>query len=127
MFIWGDESNYEYRAINAGFIPRLITSAIHYHPFDRQIKFKTAFGRKIAVPNEDWKLYCLIRNRVYNSKIKRNKPQTRELATSISKIVLLKSIYGNFNLNQALLQRSDQQIKNIWESPFSCSFRNKLL
>ena len=38
MFIWGDEKEYTARAIQAGFKPMTITSAIHYHPKEKAIK-----------------------------------------------------------------------------------------
>ena len=69
MFIWGDEINYDLRAVRAGYIPILIKEAKHLHPKDRQIKFKTWANRSVTVPREDWKLYCLVRNRIYNTKI----------------------------------------------------------
>ena len=38
MFIWGDEKEYTARAINAGYTPVTITSAIHYHPKEKAVK-----------------------------------------------------------------------------------------
>lgn len=65
MFIWGDENNYHLRAINSGFIPYTILSAIHYHPIDR-VQYRRCLGRVIPVTDVDWKLYCCVRNYTYN-------------------------------------------------------------
>lgn len=72
MFIWGDETNYHYRAIEAGFVPVTDIMAIHYHPVDRQVRDSLPGGREVIVTNQDWKLYCLLRNTVYNMKFEMN-------------------------------------------------------
>ena len=36
LFIWGDEINYQLRCIEKGFVPAVVTDAIHIHPADRQ-------------------------------------------------------------------------------------------
>lgn len=68
MFIWGDEINYQIRAEKAHFYPITVTSAIHYHPVDRQIGIRNQSTLNvIVIPiKPDWKLYCAIRNRIYN-------------------------------------------------------------
>lgn len=68
MFIWGDEINYQLRAENAGFHRMTTIKAIHYHPIDRQkgICNKDTLNVTIVPIDTDWKLYCAIRNRVYN-------------------------------------------------------------
>lgn len=66
MFIWGDEANYHWRCKENGFSAAVVVDAIHVHPADRQQQ-ETVFGkRKIVVPKQDWKLYCYIRNMMYN-------------------------------------------------------------
>lgn len=66
MFIWGDEMNYHQRCINNGFPPAVVVNAIHVHPADRQPQ-KVVYGSlRIVVPDEDWKLYCYVRNRMFN-------------------------------------------------------------
>lgn len=75
MFIWGDEMNYEQRCLMAGYYPIIIIKAIHLHPKNRRVNLPTWGGRRIAVPNEDWKLYCFIRNKVFNVYITNNKYQ----------------------------------------------------
>ena len=66
MFIWGDEINYGLRCIKAGFPPAMDVRAIHVHPRNRQ-PFEPFIGQsQIIVPKDDWKLYCLIRNHIYN-------------------------------------------------------------
>lgn len=72
MFIWGDETNYHYRAIQAGFVPVTDVMAKHYHPVDRQVRDLMPGGREVIVTNQDWKLYCLLRNTVYNMKFEMN-------------------------------------------------------
>lgn len=66
MFIWGDEVNYHLRAKQKGFIAYTIMKAIHYHPLNRQ-EYGLYLG-KILVTNirEDWKVYCYVRNHIYN-------------------------------------------------------------
>lgn len=68
MFIWGDEINYQLRAEKAGFHRMTTIKAIHYHPVDRQkgICNKDTLNVTIVPIDADWKLYCAIRNRVYN-------------------------------------------------------------
>lgn len=68
MFIWGDEINYQLRAENAGFKRMTCVKAIHYHPIDRQIvvKNENTMNVYIVLVEANWKLYCAIRNRVYN-------------------------------------------------------------
>lgn len=66
MFIWGDEANYHWRCKEKGFASAVVVDAIHVHPADRQQQ-ETIFGkRKIVVPAQDWKLYCYMRNMLYN-------------------------------------------------------------
>lgn len=72
MFIWGDENNYHYRAKKMGYIPVTVLAAIHRHPQDRQIKVNGPLGSQVIVFNQKWKLFCFIRNKVYNSFIKYN-------------------------------------------------------
>lgn len=66
MFIWGDEANYHWRCVNNGFVPAVVVDAIHVHPADRQQQEVILRNRKIVVPAQDWKLYCYIRNTIYN-------------------------------------------------------------
>lgn len=66
MFIWGDEQNYMLRSINNKFTLVIISNAIHFHPKNRQQKEHVIFNREIIVTNINWKLFCLIRNTVYN-------------------------------------------------------------
>ncbi len=71
MFIWGDEINYQLRAEKAGFHRMTTIKAIHYHPLDRQhsICNKDTLNVVIVPVESDWKLYCAIRNRVYNMRL----------------------------------------------------------
>lgn len=69
MFIWGDEINYDARSAKAGYRPIIIIKALHFHPQNRQIKYKSWLGHSIALPEQDWKLYCYARNRVFNSRV----------------------------------------------------------
>jgi rhamnopyranosyl-N-acetylglucosaminyl-diphospho-decaprenol beta-1,3/1,4-galactofuranosyltransferase len=66
MFIWGDENNYHHRAQRANYISYTILNAIHYHPLNRQ-EYGSYLGT-IIVTNitADWKLYCYLRNFIYN-------------------------------------------------------------
>lgn len=68
MFIWGDEINYQLRAEKAGFHRMTSIKAIHYHPLDRQVSLcnKDTLNVTIIPIETDWKLYCAIRNKIYN-------------------------------------------------------------
>lgn len=66
MFIWGDEVNYNLRCVAHGFIPAVVVNAIHVHPADRQMPQLIVGNRKVTVPPQDWKLYCYVRNKMYN-------------------------------------------------------------
>lgn len=69
MFIWGDEVEYQVRAQVAGFRPKIILDAIHYHPKDRQTVYRDFLGKKsIHWSDIPWKQYCLIRNFAYRAK-----------------------------------------------------------
>lgn len=68
MFIWGDEINYDQRARKAGFEPVMVVNAIHKHPLNRQRYVKYFRHHLMTVPESDWKLFCYVRNRTYNSK-----------------------------------------------------------
>ena len=75
MFIWGDEINYHLRAKNAGSLSVTIVNAIHYHPLSRgeSICNNQTLGVTLILDNKAWKLYCAIRNRVYNLHLMYNK------------------------------------------------------
>lgn len=66
MFIWGDENNYHHRAKRANYKSYTILKAIHYHPLNRQ-EYDSYFGIGfVSNLTADWKLYCYLRNLVYN-------------------------------------------------------------
>lgn len=69
MFIWGDEINYDNRAKKAGIYPTMVVNAIHRHPLNRQRYVKYLGKRMMVVPEQDWKLFCYMRNRTYNAKL----------------------------------------------------------
>lgn len=69
MFIWGDEINYHLRAKKAGFLPVTVVNAIHYHPQflpSEMICNEHTLGVPILIYEKDWKMYCVLRNRIYN-------------------------------------------------------------
>ena len=68
MFIWGDEKNFHARALKAGFIPVTVLAAIHYHPKNRQDIVLSFNKYPIILPDNDWKLYCYVRNLIYNNR-----------------------------------------------------------
>lgn len=69
MFIWGDEINYDMRARRAGFQPVMVTNAIHRHPLNRQPYVRYFGHHMMVVPEQDWKLFCYLRNKTYNAKL----------------------------------------------------------
>lgn len=78
MFIWGDEINYDNRARQAGFQPVMVTNAIHRHPLNRQ-RYVKYFGKHMmVVPEQDWKLFCYVRNSIYNTKTFRGSSACRK-------------------------------------------------
>lgn len=76
MFIWGDEVNYHWRCKDNGFDPAVVIDAIHVHPADRQPQMTILRKYKVVVPPQDWKLYCYVRNKIYNIQ---TSPSYREL------------------------------------------------
>ena len=75
MFIWGDEINYHLRSISAGYTPVTVLDAIHFHPIDRVVGHKDESNKNIFIitDQKDWKLYCALRNQIYNLHIVYNK------------------------------------------------------
>lgn len=75
MFIWGDEINYHLRAKKAGFLPITVVNSIHYHPINRVVGYKDESNKNIfiIVDQKDWKLYCALRNQIYNLHLIYNK------------------------------------------------------
>jgi rhamnopyranosyl-N-acetylglucosaminyl-diphospho-decaprenol beta-1,3/1,4-galactofuranosyltransferase len=69
MFIWGDEINYDKRARKAGFQPVMVVNAIHRHPLNRQMTVNYLGQRTMTTSDKDWKLFCYIRNKIYNAKM----------------------------------------------------------
>lgn len=67
MFIWGDEINYDLRARKYGFMPVVVTDAIHRHPLNRQRYVRYLGQHLMVVPEQDWKLFCYLRNKTYNA------------------------------------------------------------
>lgn len=67
MFIWGDENEYEARAIKNGFEPMTILTAKHFHPKDRLVLFPDFLGRKniVFVASSPLRCYCKYRNTSY--------------------------------------------------------------
>lgn len=68
MFIWGDEINYDLRAKKAGFHPIMVANAIHRHPLNRQMYVQYFRNHSMVASDKDWKLFCYLRNRTYNSR-----------------------------------------------------------
>lgn len=68
MFIWGDEANYHWRCVENGHNPELVVDAVHVHPADRQVQETIIRNHNIVVPTPNWKLYCYVRNWMYNIK-----------------------------------------------------------
>lgn len=65
LFIWGDEANYHMRAQEEGLIPHMIMTAIHYHPKEKTLLYKSITRDVIYVDNK-LKTYCYHRNLIYN-------------------------------------------------------------
>lgn len=65
MFIWGDENEYQQRALYAGMKIATVKDALHFHPENR-VKFKMIFGRlKVNLPEGELRQYCYFRNYTY--------------------------------------------------------------
>ena len=93
MFLWGDEINYGLRCIKGGFAPALVVDAIHFHPQNRQQKVKV-LGKQITLASQDWKLYLLIRNTIYNVTTLSRK---RHIAKVVVQELFYYSIYYMFH------------------------------
>lgn len=66
MFIWGDEKEYQQRAISNGFYPVTIAKARHKHPKDRMEYQKDFMGRNtIVYVGSKLRNYCFYRNQAY--------------------------------------------------------------
>lgn len=66
LFIWGDENEYQLRAVSHGYNPVIIINAVHYHPKDRQEYQKDFLGRDVIVDvSSKLRNYCFYRNRIY--------------------------------------------------------------
>lgn len=67
MFIWGDEENYNMRAVEGGFKPVTVIQAVHKHPANRVMVGRSLFGQ-IDIAPQMWRCYCRYRNMMYNHK-----------------------------------------------------------
>lgn len=69
MFIWGDEVEYQQRAISKGFEPITVIAALHYHPQDRLVLYKDFLGNpSIIYVESELRRYCKYRNTAYSLK-----------------------------------------------------------
>ena len=93
MFIWGDEANYHWRCKENGFASAVVVDAIHVHPADRQQQEVILRDHKIVVPTQDWKLYCFMRNMLYNI---RTLHLFRHPLWYVSQLVLYYFVYFTF-------------------------------
>lgn len=104
MFIWGDEINYHLRSKNAGFHPVTVINAIHFHPLIRKsiICNSNSLNVPIAIIDKDWKLYCYIRNKIYNLHLIYNNyvafKKTRELYRAYKNYYHSMNDYSHDNL-----------------------------
>jgi len=65
MFIWGDENEYQQRALQAGMKIATVKDAFHFHPENR-VKYKIIFGKfKVNLPEGELRQYCYFRNYTY--------------------------------------------------------------
>lgn len=66
LFIWGDEENYHFRALKAGFHPVTVLRALHRHPANKSVMVQSVGDRQIVFVPQKWKAYCHYRNRIFN-------------------------------------------------------------
>lgn len=69
MFIWGDEINYNIRVRQTGFVPAMVTDAVFKHPMNRQLLDTYLGNRTCVVSESNLKLFCMLRNMIYNYRI----------------------------------------------------------
>lgn len=69
MFIWGDEANYHLRAKDSGSLPYMIMNALHFHPKEKTLLYKSITRDVIYIENK-LKTYCFHRNIIYNNKMR---------------------------------------------------------
>jgi rhamnopyranosyl-N-acetylglucosaminyl-diphospho-decaprenol beta-1,3/1,4-galactofuranosyltransferase len=66
LFIWGDEVEYQYRAIVSGHGVATVVDSIHYHPKSKVESVPILGGRyRLNYQHSELKNYCDIRNRAY--------------------------------------------------------------
>lgn len=65
MYIWGDEENYNARAVKAGYRPVTVIAAVHRHPANRVETARSLLG-PVDIAPQMWRCYCRYRNAMYN-------------------------------------------------------------
>jgi len=67
MFIWGDDTEYVFRAIKKGFKLKLVINAKFYHPPIKASVYRILFGKVSLTLSDEWgKNYFSFRNKSYN-------------------------------------------------------------
>jgi len=67
MFIWGDDYEYQYRCIRAGYTPVTVLDAKFYHPEDKASHYRIFWGLvPVNYSESRLRFTCLIRNSTYN-------------------------------------------------------------
>lgn len=67
MFIWGDDYEYQYRCIRAGYVPLTVLNAKFYHPEDKASHYRILWGLvPVNYSESRLRFTCLIRNSTYN-------------------------------------------------------------
>lgn len=101
MFIWGDECEYDQRAILNRYCPVTIINAVHKHPKSRLMLYDDILGRKSIIFTESsLRNYCYYRNRTYI--IKKYKSKIK-LCLSIIKYVLFFMVQRKFDIKNMKL------------------------
>ena len=110
MFIWGDEINYNIRVRLAGFVPAMVTDAVFKHPMNRQ-QLDTYLGNRTCVVSEsNLKLFCMLRNMIYNYRI--SMPFVSALGMTIKQaaiyniyyLIKMKNLQKTILVNRAIIK-----------------------
>ena len=124
MFIWGDELEFHNRARKNGFIPVTVASAIHYHPIDRQRYIEIKPNLYYAYAEDDWKQYCLVRNKTYISIRYGERGKLREIIASFHVAINYNKFYHSHKKEGRMRLLIDAVVSGII-GDFSGTFRYK--
>lgn len=110
FFIYGDENEFQQRLVKNGFKPILVTSSIHIHPKNRQIK-KSFFGMfEYIVISGKLRKYCYFRNTFYVIRNYSSRKQALRWALKNYFISFCKINLADINIIYRAIKESKQEV-----------------